>query len=402
MEPLAEQVRQEVTVRRLGTGASELAVFDFQGELRERILSNLRDGYLTTGSYVPGAKAVSPQGAMSLAVAGAATGATAVSAAFSSTLYMATANPATLMTLGNGVGTAVMGAGGIVGQAPFIAVASSLPVVAPILAIQALNTAVMMQQFKHVDRKLDSIKTTLDEAIARIEATHVGELFAASRVVDDVYRQYGLEGSFSNDMLVRLALAERDIGGLAVRSRHLVEGRGIATFDETTNFDQVKYDVHTAMLASLTQLRISYLRVCVDMQENPNSVNSSVEQLKSSIDEGTKFWQFLLNRSEELKNKMEERQEHLESMSRTKRNLPGREGSSVKRDLANLKTAYNSTVEAERALMSQFSVLIDSASRTRAALGSSYPSDAETSPTLVYWQDETGGHAFVTEKNLIS
>lgn len=133
MEPLTEQDQQEVTVRRLGTGASELAVFDFQGELREKILANLREGYLTTGSYVSGAKAVSPQGAMSLAVAGAATGATAGSAAFSSTLYMATADPATLMTLGNGVGAAVMGTGGIVGQAPFIAVASSLPVVAPVL-----------------------------------------------------------------------------------------------------------------------------------------------------------------------------------------------------------------------------------------------------------------------------
>lgn len=401
MEPLNEEERQEVTVRRLGAGASELAVFDFQGELREKILSSLREGYLTTGSYVPGAKAVSPQGAMSLAVAGSAIGATAVSAAFSSTLYMATANPATLMTLGNGVGAAVMGTGGIVGQAPFIAVASSLPVVAPVLAIQALNTAVMMQQFKHVDRKLDSIKATLGEAIARIEATHVGELFAASRVVDDVYRQYGLEGSFSNDMLVRLALAERDIGGLAVRSRHLVEGRGVATFDENTNFEQVKYDVHSAMLASLTQLRISYLRVCVDMQENPKSVTSSVEQLKSSIDEGIKFWQFLLNRSEELKNKMDERRKQLESMSWGKRNLPGREGSSVEKELANLQAAYTSTVEGERALMSQYSVLIDSAGRTRAALESSQSFDSETSPTLVYWQDETGGHAFVTEKNLI-
>ncbi|TLP92119.1 hypothetical protein FEF26_15070 [Nesterenkonia salmonea] len=288
MGPLTEDQRQEVTVRRLGTEGSDLAVFDFQGELREKILSNLRESYLTTGSYVPGAKAVSPQGAMSIAVAGAATGATAVSGAFSSTLYMATANPTTLMSLGNGVGSAVMGAGGIVSQAPFIPVASSLPIVAPVLAIQALNTAVMMQQFKQVDRKLDSIKTTLDEAIARIEVTHVGELFAASRVVDDVYRQYGLEGSFSNDMLMRLALAERDIGGLAMRSRLLVQARDVTIIDEPTKFEQVKYDDHSAMLASLTQLRISYLRVCVDMQENPNSVNSSVDELKCSIDEGIK------------------------------------------------------------------------------------------------------------------
>ncbi|NDK31780.1 hypothetical protein [Nesterenkonia haasae] len=331
-------------MRRLVTEGSDLAVFDFQGELREKILNDLRESYLTTGSYVPGAIAVSPQGAMSIAVAGAATGATAVSGAFSSTLYMATANPATLMSLGNGVGSAVMGAGGIVSQAPFIPVASSLPIVAPVLAIQALNIAVMMQQFKQIDRKLDSIKTTLDEAIARIEVTHVGELFAASRVVDDVYRQYGLEGSFSNDMLLRLALAERDIGGLAMRSRLLVQARDVSIIDKPTKFEQVKYDDHSAMLACLTQLRVSYLRVCVDMRENPNSVNSSVDELKCNIDEGIEFWQFLLNRSQNLKNKLDELREQLESMSWGQRNVPGREGSAVARDLANLKEAYNSTV----------------------------------------------------------
>ena len=40
---------------------------------------------------------------------------------------MATANPATLVTLGSGVGSAVMGAGTIVAHLPFIAVANALP-----------------------------------------------------------------------------------------------------------------------------------------------------------------------------------------------------------------------------------------------------------------------------------
>lgn len=218
-------------MRRLGAEGSELAVFEFQGQLRDLIVSGLRDSYLATGSYVPDAKAVSSQGAMSIAVVGAAAGATALSASFSSSLFMATANPATLMTLGSGVGSAVMGAGGIVAQAPFIAVPSSLPVVAPILAIHALSTAVMMQQFKQVDQKLDLIKHTLDRAIARIEATHAGELLAASWVVDEVYRQYDLEGAFSNDMIVRLALAERDVRVLASRFRQLVEAQGATNVD---------------------------------------------------------------------------------------------------------------------------------------------------------------------------
>lgn len=391
---------QEVVVRRLGAEGSDLAVFEFQGQLRDLIVSGLRDGYLATGNYAPDAKVVSPQGAMSIAVAGAAAGATALSASFSSSLFMATANPATLMTLGSGVGSAVMGAGGIVAQAPFIAVASSLPVVAPILAIQALNTAVMMQQFKQVDQKLDLIKHTLDRALARIEVTHAGELLAASWVVDDVYRQYDLEGAFSNDMIVRLALAERDIRVLASRFRQLVEAQGTTNVEDIQAVQQSNYDAHSAMLASFLELRITHLRVCVDMQENPKSVSASMDQLKAKLEDGITFWQYLLERSRLLKDQIHDLEAKLQDMNWAKRNLPsfiGGEGTSAERELAKLKAAYTSTMESEREIMAGFHSLVESAKRTRDSLESPQQ-EASVAPTLVYWKDEAGEHSFVTEK----
>ena len=48
-------------------------------------------------------------------------GSTAASSLMAGSVFLATANPATLMTIGTGVGTAVMGPAGIVAQAPFIA-----------------------------------------------------------------------------------------------------------------------------------------------------------------------------------------------------------------------------------------------------------------------------------------
>jgi hypothetical protein len=366
------------------------------------MISSLREGYLTSGNYVSDAKAVSPQGAMSLAVASAAAGATALSAAFSSTLFMATANPATLMTLGNGVGSAVMGASGIVGQAAFLPVASSLPIVAPILAIQALNTAVMMQQFKQVDRKLDTIKSTLDKAIARIEATHAGELLAASRIVDDVYSQYSVEGSFSNDMLVRLALAERDARTLAARFRQLVESRGVTNVDDLDEVQQANYDAHTAMLASFVELRVSYLRVCVDMQVNPKSVNASMEHLKFVLDDGIVFWQQLQDRSRTLKDEIRQLEAKLQDMNWAARNFPGGGGAMLEKELAKRNAAYTSTMESEREIMSEFHSFIESARATRKALETPSPAREKGSPTLVYWNDETGEHSFVTEQNLIS
>lgn len=395
---------EDVTVRRFDAEGSEMAVFEFQGELRDLILSNLRNGYLATGSYVKDAKAVSPQGVLSMAVAGAATVGTVLSASLSSTLFMATANPATLMTLGAGVGSAVMGVNGIVAQAPFVAVASSLPVVAPLMAMQAFTTAIILQQFKRVDQKLDAIKGTLNKAIARSEATHAGELLAASGIVDEVYRQYEQAGSFSNDMLIRLAFAEHDARRLAERFRFLVDAHAIAEVDDIADVQRANYDAHSAMLGSFLDLRIAYLRVCVDMQENPKSLESSVEQLKDKISAGAEFWQLLVNRSETLRNAISEREELLNDMNWVERSLPefvGGRGAAASKKLAALKGAYVSTLESELAIVKGFDSLIQSAKQTLIALEN--PKDRlSSSPTLVYWQDETGEHSFSTESLKVS
>ena len=57
-------------------------------------------------------------------------GSTAASSLLAGNVFMATVNPQTLMTIGTGVGSAVMGPAGIVAQAPFVAASTALiPVV---------------------------------------------------------------------------------------------------------------------------------------------------------------------------------------------------------------------------------------------------------------------------------
>ena len=340
-----------------------------------------------------------------MAVAGAATVGTVLSASLSSTLFMATANPATLMTLGAGVGSAVMGVNGIVAQAPFIAVASSLPVVAPLMAMQALNAIVMLQQFKQVGRKLDAIKGTLDKAIARSEATHAGELLTASAIVDEVYRQYEHAGSFSNDMLIRLALAEHDARRLAERFRFLVDTHAIDEVDDIADVQRANYDAHSAMLGSFLDLRIAYLRVCVDMQENPKSLKSSLGQLTEKIRSGAEFWQKMVTRSETLRDAISDREKHLNDMNWVKRSLPefvGGRGAAASKKLVALKGAYLSTLESELAIVKGFDSLIQSAKQTLHSLENPKKDSLTASPTLVYWQDETGEHSFSTEKLRVS
>ncbi|GAA4106065.1 hypothetical protein [Enteractinococcus coprophilus] len=398
-----EILPQEVHVRNLGEKGSELAVFEFQGQLRDLMVSSMHEAYLTTGNYASGARAVAPQGAMAAAFAGSAVAGTGLSAQFSSSLFMATANPSTLMKIKDGVGTAVIGSNGIIRHAPFIPVASSLPTVLPLAALQTLNTAMMMQQFQQVDRKLDAIKHTLDTVIARAEATHAGELLAASAVVDEVYRQYELEGQFSQDMLIRISLAERDVRALAVRFRHLVEAHRDMNVEEPAEVEQANYDAHSAMLSSFLDLRIAYLRVCVDMQENPKSVNSTVEMLKAKIDDSTAFWTQLLERSQLLKTRIQELEANLEDRNVAERftKFISNRSTSTGTALEQLKSAYTVTMESELKIMKGFHSLIESAEKTRKELDAPQAT-SQNEATLVYWKDEAGTHSFVTDQVQLS
>lgn len=388
---------ENVAVQRFKAGESEIAVFEFEGDLRDLMVSSLRNDFLATGNYFDDARAVSSQGMMSMAVSGAAVGGTALSAAFSSTLYMATADPTTLMKLGNGVGSAVMGASGITGQAGFIPIASALPVVAPLMAMQAMTTAVTLRQFQQIDQKLDAIKSRLNDAIARSEATHVGELLTASTVIDEVHQLFDREGSFSGDMLTRLALAERDVGTLAQRSRFLVESHAIEFAAAADEVERANYDAYSAMLASFLDLKVAYLRVCVDMQEHPRSVEASVGRLKQKIENDLIFWESLLNRSDRLKEAIDEREKRVAEMSTAKRMLPGTVGAGpAEKEIEALKDAYTSTIASEKKLLKGFDSLRESAEKTLQTLG--IPSVGSNAPTLVYWRDQDGEHSFYTNQ----
>src|SRR5690606_27930023 len=140
---------------------------------------------------------------------------------------------------------------------------------------------------------------------------------------DDVYRLYDVEGVFSNDMLTRLALAERDVGTLAERSKFLVESRQIENATEAEDVSRANYDAYAAMLASFLDLKTAYLRVCVDMQEHPRAVVDSVTRLKGKIESGMGFWESLINRSHRLREVIAEKERALADMNAAQRKLPG-------------------------------------------------------------------------------
>jgi hypothetical protein len=168
----------------------------------------------------------------------------------------------------------------------------------------------------------------------------------------------------------------------------MVEAQCETNVEDLQAVQKSNHDAHSAMLASFLELRITYLRVCVDMQENPRSVSASMDQLKAKLDDGI-TWLYLLERSRLLKDQIHELEAKLQDMNWAQRNLSsfiGGVGTSAERELAKLTAAYTSTLESEREIMEGFHSLVESAKRTREALDSPAQDDS-TAPTLVYWKD---------------
>ena len=89
-------------------------------------------------------------------------GNTAASSLLAGNVFLATANPATLMTIGTGVGSAVMGPSGIIAQAPFVAASSAmLPVVAPLMLFMTVSSVITGARLDRVQRALGALSESL-------------------------------------------------------------------------------------------------------------------------------------------------------------------------------------------------------------------------------------------------
>ena len=355
------------------------------GRTRDALIASLTSSLATTGKYTPDARAVSPQILGSIASTATAVASTAASAAIAPTLFMATANPATLMQLGSGVGSAVMGAGGIVAQAPFIPVAASLPVVAPLALMGVVNTAVTMRQFQAVNAKLDTIANSLTNLLVRADITQIAGLIAASKTLGDITEEYGELGHFTPAMIARFAVAEQALAAVARRQELLLLSAERRALDPETDIEDVIRDVNAAGLAYITEVQVHALHLALALQESPALVTKRTQQLTECIDKTNERWSTLKNLSEGVKAKITEYEEEDQKKSRFSRQT---------HDLSALKERREKILENEKALIDEHGSKLEAFKE----LSQSLREQQESHATLVYWRDEAGEHSFLTEQ----
>lgn len=362
------------------------------GHTRDALIASLTDSLATTGKYTPDARAVSPQILGSTASTVTAVASTAASAAIAPTLFMATANPATLMQLGSGVGSAVMGAGGIVAQAPFIPVPASLPVVAPLALMGIVNTAVTMREFQAVNAKLDTIANTLTKLLERVDITQIAGLIAASKTLGDISEEYGELGYFTPSMIARFAVAEQTLEATARRQELLLLSAESRALDTDTPIDDVIRDLNAAGLAYITEVQVHALHVALALQESPAMVTKRTQQLTECIAHTNDRWSELKNLSERVKAKITEYEEAEQKKSLLKRGAELLTAPTL--DVPAAKERREKLLENEKTLIDKHGSKLEAFKD----LSRSLLEQQESRATLVYWRDDAGEHSFLTEQ----
>lgn len=365
-----------------------MQLLEISEEGREQMLKKLSLNYLRTGRYTKNQMSISPT-IMSNLITTSGIGLTAISTNFSSKLFMASSNPDLLMKLSSGgVSSAVMDGGRIVGQSGFIPVATSLPIVAPIIAMQAMNTLAIMEQFKIVNKKLDVIQKEMDQILLRQEISSMADLSSAIDIVDELYTQYSIIGYFSQDMIIRLALVERDTGKLKARYEIL------DSINENTASAYKNSDAYFTLLSSLLLLRIKYLRLCLDTQENPEFIKYSTENFQNILEHTLFVYGSFRNRSKAILKKLKD----LEKKSNNK-NPIGKLTKFKTNDtkIEVIKEEYISMLEIENKITEDFGSAVHEMKKLQ-----QIENKKNSETNLLYWQDTTGVHCIATNEDVLS
>lgn len=217
-------------------------------------------------------------------------GSVAASSLAAGNVFLATANPATLMSIGSGVGSAVMGTGGIVAQAPFIAASSAiLPVVAPLAILMSVSSTMLSARFDRLQTSLDSLTEAIHYLMKRDINDDCARALSALARLQDIAGEWDLSHRFTDDMKVRLALVERDLSvarfkhGLAINEPAPGEDTGAPVASAELKMRTMPVEWHLYALSSVAGIHAEGLRLRLAVQENSTDLGRRVEALDASI-----------------------------------------------------------------------------------------------------------------------
>ncbi|MCY4670160.1 MAG: hypothetical protein OXC29_19510 [Rhodococcus sp.] len=196
-------------------------------------------------------------------------GSPAASALFAGNVFLATANPQTLMTIGAGVGSAVMGPTGIVATAPFVAASGALiPVVAPMMLFATVSSVTMSARLDRVQRTLGRLFDVVEAVRRHLDAEDYARLETAVEQIDAIRSEFEHCQRFAGDVPDRLSRVEERVSLLRTKYGLLMT-RGVHSEDDARS---AVSDLNRFFLASLCDLHVDLLQLYLALQNDEAAV----------------------------------------------------------------------------------------------------------------------------------
>ena len=207
-------------------------------------------------------------------------GSTAASSLMAGNVFLATVNPATLMTIGSGVGSAVMGSTGIVAQVPFIAASSALmPVVAPVMLFTTVSSLVMCARLDRAQRTLGRLVEVVERVRRLLDAEDYARFETAAERIDEIRSEFEHCRRFASDVPDKLARIDHDVGVLRSKYGRMMTG----DVDSEDGARAAVSDLNRFFLASLYDVQIDVLQLYLAIQNDADVVEFRQSRLREKI-----------------------------------------------------------------------------------------------------------------------
>lgn len=208
-------------------------------------------------------------------------GSSAASSLLAGNVFLATANPGTLMTIGSGVGSAVMGPTGVIAQAPFVAASGALiPVVAPMMLCATVLSVTICARLDRVQRTLGRLSEAVERVRRLLDAEDYARFETAAERIDEIRSEFEQRRRFASDVPDRLSLVEHDVRVLRNKYGLLMTGDVLSEDDARSMVSSLE----RFFLASLYDLQIDMLQTYFALQDNPSDVEERQSRLQKKVE----------------------------------------------------------------------------------------------------------------------
>ena len=209
------------------------------------------------------------------------TGSTAASSLMAGNVFLATANPATLMTIGSGVGSAVVGPAGIVSQAPFVAASSALmPVLAPVMLFATVSSVMVCARLDRAQRTLGRLVEAVEHIRRLLDAEDYARLETAAERIEEIQSEFEHARRFASDVPDRLSRVERDVSVLRSKYGLLMTG----DVDSEAAARSAVSHLNRFFMASVYDIQIDLLQLYLALQDDPDVVEFRLSRLREKIE----------------------------------------------------------------------------------------------------------------------